>query len=195
MGARFSAPVQTGPGAHPASCTVGTGSFPGVKYGRCVKMTPQPLLVPWSWKGRAIPLLPLQAVRPVQSLSACTRDHCICLHTFRWECNIDTNLAEMELVWTGLIFLRSGTNGGPLEHDNKLSDSTTPVIFFTSWATFICTWFPLHGLAMIYSVTVNLGCWLPESSENFTKESEKRKNLIFENQNYWIEASEFMWLI
>jgi hypothetical protein len=27
--ARFSAPVQTGPGAHPASCTVSTGSFPG----------------------------------------------------------------------------------------------------------------------------------------------------------------------
>ena len=24
-------PVQTGPGAHPASCTMGTGSFPGVK--------------------------------------------------------------------------------------------------------------------------------------------------------------------
>ena len=30
-GARFSAPVQTGPGAHPVSYTVGTGSFPGVK--------------------------------------------------------------------------------------------------------------------------------------------------------------------
>ena len=28
-GARFSAPVQTGPGSHPASCTMGTGSFPG----------------------------------------------------------------------------------------------------------------------------------------------------------------------
>jgi len=28
-GARFSAPVQTGPGAHPASCTMGAGSFPG----------------------------------------------------------------------------------------------------------------------------------------------------------------------
>ena len=28
-GARFSAPVQIGPGAHPASCTMGTGSFPG----------------------------------------------------------------------------------------------------------------------------------------------------------------------
>ena len=31
MGARFSAPVQTGPGAHPTSCTMGTGSFPGGK--------------------------------------------------------------------------------------------------------------------------------------------------------------------
>jgi hypothetical protein len=30
-GARFFAHVQTGPGAHPASCTMGTGSFPGVK--------------------------------------------------------------------------------------------------------------------------------------------------------------------
>ena len=27
----FSAPVQTDLGAHPASCTMGTGSFPGVK--------------------------------------------------------------------------------------------------------------------------------------------------------------------
>ena len=29
--ARLSAPVQTGPGAHPASSIMGTGSFPGVK--------------------------------------------------------------------------------------------------------------------------------------------------------------------
>jgi hypothetical protein len=28
---RFPAPVQTGPGAHPASYTMDTGSFPGVK--------------------------------------------------------------------------------------------------------------------------------------------------------------------
>ena len=46
VGARFSAPVETGPGAHPASCTVGTGSFPGVKSGRGVTQTPHPLLVP-----------------------------------------------------------------------------------------------------------------------------------------------------
>jgi hypothetical protein len=71
VGARFSAPVQTGPGVHAASCTVGTGSLPGVKSGRGVLLTPHPLLVPWSRKSRAIPLLPLWTVRPVQSLSAC----------------------------------------------------------------------------------------------------------------------------
>jgi hypothetical protein len=31
VGARFFAHVQTGPGSHPASCIMGTGSFPGVK--------------------------------------------------------------------------------------------------------------------------------------------------------------------
>jgi hypothetical protein len=31
VGARFFAQVQTGPRAHPAACTVGTGSFPRVK--------------------------------------------------------------------------------------------------------------------------------------------------------------------
>ena len=38
--------IQTGPGAHPASCTLGTGYFPGVKYGRGVLLTTHPLLVP-----------------------------------------------------------------------------------------------------------------------------------------------------
>jgi hypothetical protein len=44
--ARFSVPVQTGPGAHPASCTMGTGSFPGVKSGQGMTLTTHPLLVP-----------------------------------------------------------------------------------------------------------------------------------------------------
>jgi len=38
--------VQTGPGAHPASCTMGTGSLPGVKCGRGVLLTPHPFLAP-----------------------------------------------------------------------------------------------------------------------------------------------------
>jgi hypothetical protein len=43
MGQEFFAHVQTGPGAHPASCTVGTGSFPGVKGpGRGADYPPPP---------------------------------------------------------------------------------------------------------------------------------------------------------
>ena len=53
--------VQTGPGAHPASCTVGTGSFPGVKCGPSVLLTTHSLLVRRSWKSRAIPLPTLWA--------------------------------------------------------------------------------------------------------------------------------------
>jgi len=49
--ARFSAPVQTGPGAHSASCTIGTGSFPRVKSGWGVTLTRHPLLVPLVMKG------------------------------------------------------------------------------------------------------------------------------------------------
>jgi len=40
-----STPVQTGPDAHPASCTMGTGSLPGVRSCRGVTLTPHPLLV------------------------------------------------------------------------------------------------------------------------------------------------------
>jgi hypothetical protein len=51
-------PVQTGPEAPPDSCTMSTGSFPGVKCGRGVTLTTHPLLAPRSWKSRAIPLPP-----------------------------------------------------------------------------------------------------------------------------------------
>jgi len=60
---------------------MGTGSFPGVKSGRGVKLTPHPLLVPCSRNSRAISLIPLWAVRPVQSLSACTGMHFTLLFT------------------------------------------------------------------------------------------------------------------
>ena len=76
------ASVQTGPGAHPASRTMGTGSFPKVKSGPAVTLTPHPLLVSWSRKGRALPLLPVWAVRPVQSLSVCTKVHLTFTFTF-----------------------------------------------------------------------------------------------------------------
>jgi hypothetical protein len=42
MRVRFSALVQSGPGAHPVSCTMGTGSFPWVKRrGRGIGHPPQ----------------------------------------------------------------------------------------------------------------------------------------------------------
>ena len=46
--------------------------FPGGKVRPRRDADPSPILVPWSRKSRAIPLLTLWAVQPVQSLSACT---------------------------------------------------------------------------------------------------------------------------
>jgi len=54
-------PVLTGPGAHPASCKMGTVSFPGVKCGRGVLLTTHPILMPRLWNSRAIPLPTLWA--------------------------------------------------------------------------------------------------------------------------------------
>jgi len=84
--ARFSVPVQTGPGSYPAYCTMGTVSFPGVKSGQGVMLTPHPILVQWSGKSRTITLLPLWAVRPVQSLSACRR--VLFTFTFNYTVNV-----------------------------------------------------------------------------------------------------------
>ena len=73
VGTRFSASIQTGPGAHPASCTMGTGSFPVVKSSRGVTLTTVEIYL-YSPMGRtvftepqclystAIPLLPLWAI-------------------------------------------------------------------------------------------------------------------------------------
>ena len=97
VGARFSAPVQIGPGAHPASCTMGTRSFPRVKSGLGVTLTPHSPLLPWSRKSGAIPLLPLRAVRPVHSLSACTRVHFFFLL-------LQEGLCARDLVTSNVIF-------------------------------------------------------------------------------------------
>jgi len=71
---RFSAPVQTGPGSHPAFYTMGIGSFPGVKRpARGVDHPPQPVLR--LSKSRAIPLLPLRAFVACSRLD-CTFDVC-----------------------------------------------------------------------------------------------------------------------
>ena len=70
--ARFSTPNQTVSWSHPASCVMRTRPFPGANSGLGVTPTPHRLLLLWSRKSRAIPLLPVLAIRPVESLSACT---------------------------------------------------------------------------------------------------------------------------
>ena len=97
-GARFSAPVQTGPGAHPASCKMGTGSFLGIKSGRGVMLTPHHLLVPWSRKCRAIPLLPY-------GLTACTEGQCLykgALYLYLYHVNICLSLQTG--IYTNMSF-------------------------------------------------------------------------------------------
>jgi hypothetical protein len=54
-------PLQAGPVAHPASSKMGTRCFLGVKCSRGVLLTIHRLLVPRSWKSRAIPLPTLWA--------------------------------------------------------------------------------------------------------------------------------------
>jgi len=44
VGARYSAFIQTSPGAHPASYKMGTGSFPSIKHGRGMVLTNHPHL-------------------------------------------------------------------------------------------------------------------------------------------------------
>ena len=64
------------PWGHPASCAMRTGSLLGVKYGRGVLLTTHPLLLPRSWKSRAIPLPTLWATTgPVMG----THAHNICV--------------------------------------------------------------------------------------------------------------------
>jgi len=57
VGVRFSALIQTGPGSHPASYTVGTRSFPGVKQPRHGVDHPPPSNTEVK-ESRAIHLLP-----------------------------------------------------------------------------------------------------------------------------------------
>jgi hypothetical protein len=90
MEARFSVPVQTGPVAHPASCIIGTGSFPGVKSGWGVTLTPHPLLVPlvmkeWSYTST-----------PPMGRTACTEPQCLykgALYHMIWY------ICYLQLVW------------------------------------------------------------------------------------------------
>jgi hypothetical protein len=100
-GARFSAPIQTGPGAQLASCIMVTGFFPGVKSGREVTLTPHPLLVPLVMKYR-------YTSTPLMGRTACTEPQCLYEGALYFNyCNITFNG----------IYYRHGLNSSKLrEH-------------------------------------------------------------------------------
>jgi len=50
LGARFHAPIQTSPGAHPAYCAMGTGSISWGKHGQSMALTTHPHLALWLMK-------------------------------------------------------------------------------------------------------------------------------------------------
>ena len=84
-----------GPTQSPVQCVPDLSR--GLRAAGVWRLTPHPLLVPRSRKSRAIILLPLWAVRPVQSLSACTRAHFLpkCSRTLR----LDTTLINKFLIF------------------------------------------------------------------------------------------------
>jgi len=75
-GARFSAPVQTCPGAHAASCTMFTGSFPGVKRPGRVFDHPPP------YSAEVKKRVELNLYSPLWAFVACSRVNFIFTFTF-----------------------------------------------------------------------------------------------------------------
>jgi len=127
------------PWGPPSLLYYGYRVFPGVKRGRGVTLTPHLLLAPWSRKSRAIPLLPLWAVQPVQSLSACTRVH-VTFHLF-------------STVW-GIVYVQ--VRGHPLVHGRTI---------ITNYGNEIC--FPLTlGFRRRSSSTIRVGYVLLERTHH-----------------------------
>jgi hypothetical protein len=97
-------PIQTGPGAHPPSCTMGTASFPGVDCGRGVLLTTHPLLALRSWKSRAIPLPPLGLNRACNGVTLpYFNATVICIRSVDSSVSIVTKQWAVQLRCCGLI--------------------------------------------------------------------------------------------
>ena len=76
---RFSAPVKTGPGAHPVSCSTGTGPSPGGKSGRActVQLYLYSPYGPYSLYRTSVPLQHSYTSTPPMGRTACTESQCL----------------------------------------------------------------------------------------------------------------------
>jgi len=92
------------PWGPPSFLCKGYRVFPGSKEWPGRDADPSPLLVPWSGKSRAIPILPLWAVRPVQSLSACTTVHFTFTYTSTPPMD-RTACTEPQCLYKGALYL------------------------------------------------------------------------------------------
>jgi len=90
---RLSALIQTGPGAHPASCIIGTRLFPGVK-----------------WPGYGVNHPPLSSTKAKEGISY-TSIRPLCLHGTGWtlpfylaeNCVLSTKMNQL-MVFEEVIF-------------------------------------------------------------------------------------------
>jgi len=113
-----------------------------------VALTPHPILVPWSRKSRAIPRLPLRAVRPVQNLSACTRVHftlpLLCSQNYGIHISRHRKLCLVVMLWSWaledtMLHVKLGRNFGPMwikikyERHFTLRNSLIPYLISMSW--------------------------------------------------------------
>ena len=91
-------PFQTGPVAHPSSCKMGTGSFPGVKCGWGVLLTTHPLLVLRSWKRSYTSTHPLGHNRACNGVT-------FPLISYTWSLKLTFDLSNKNVTSTFYSFL------------------------------------------------------------------------------------------
>jgi hypothetical protein len=100
VGTRFSAPVQTGPGAHPTSYTRGTGSFSGVK---CSEVPPPLGLLTCSRVNFMVPLQ-MEIQFDINIYFGCLLSHKVFISVIPVFGIISGVMKEEKLANTGVIF-------------------------------------------------------------------------------------------
>ena len=159
-------PIQTNPGAHSASCKMGTASFPGVKCGPGVLLTTHPLLVPRSWR------VWLYLYPPSGSHRACN-GITLPLHTYILTYLL-SNLLTYLLTYTTVVF-------------NLINNNVKTYRITEQWIllNFIIL-FPLWALMALYRLEDKLwdGLFLPGN-----RGSTVVKVPCYKSEGRWLDSS------